>query len=86
MIKPASGLLLWYLRKTKFAGITLPPLGIYLLPEKIANERLIRHELKHWEQYKAMGFFKFYGLYLYYSARYGYFNNPMEIEARSAEG
>ena len=86
MIKPASGLLLWYLRQTRFAGITLPPFGIYILPEKMADERLIRHESKHWEQYKSMGVLKFYALYLYYSARYGYFNNPMEIEARKAEG
>lgn len=85
MIKPASGLLLWYLRKTKFIGITLPPFGIYLLPEKMTDERLIKHENKHWEQYQNMGFFKFYVMYLYYSAKFGYFNNPMEVEARNAE-
>ncbi len=45
---------------------------------------LIRHEMCHREQYKRMGVFKFYALYLWYSMRYGYWNNPMEIEARKA--
>jgi len=66
-------------------AITLPPLGIYAIPEYLNDERLARHENAHWNQYKRMGLFKFYGLYLWYSLRYGYRNNPMEIEARAAE-
>ena len=56
-----------------------------MLVERINDERLIKHEMKHWEQYQQMGFFKFYLLYAWYSLRYGYTNNPMEIEARKAE-
>lgn len=43
------------------------------------------HELQHIEQCKKMGIIKFLWKYMYYSARYGYFNNPLEIEARAAE-
>lgn len=43
------------------------------------------HELKHVEQYRLMGFWKFLGYYLYYSAKYGYYHNPLEVEARHAE-
>lgn len=85
MIKPAPKFLQWYLKKTGFAGITLPPSGSYVLPERLADERLIRHESKHWEQYQSLGAIKFYAKYLWLSARYGYRNNPMEVEARAAE-
>ena len=84
-MKPAPKLLAWWLRKIGMSAITLPPLGIYAVQECLNDERLARHEGKHWEQYQRMGLFKFYGLYLWYSLRYGYRNNPMEIEARAAE-
>lgn len=85
MIKTATGFIKWWLGIVKFAAITLPPFGIYVLFERINDERLIKHEMKHWEQYQKMGFFKFYLFYAWYSLRYGYTNNPMEIEARKAE-
>lgn len=84
-MKPARGPILWWLKSSRYKAITLPPFGIYALPEHLDNERLQRHEQEHWEQYKRMGVFKFYALYLWYSMRYGYWNNPMEIEARKAQ-
>lgn len=70
-----------------FDAITLPPLGIYVKAERMNDEILIRHEMCHWNQYQRMGAVKFYGLYLWYSLRYGYWMNPMEVEARmSANG
>ena len=83
--KPARHLIRWFLRATGFAGVTLPPAGIYILAERMQDEGLIRHEQAHWEQYKRMGFLKFYSLYLWYSLKYGYWNNPMEVEARKAQ-
>lgn len=82
MIKPAPKFLRLILRK--FDAITLPPFGIYVKEERMNNEGLIRHEMCHWEQYKRMGAVKFYVMYLWYSMRYGYYNNPMEVEARKA--
>ena len=49
------------------------------------SPRLIRHELKHVEQYRRLGLFRFLALYGWYSLKYGYYNNPLEVEAREAE-
>ena len=82
MIKPAEGLVRLWLVRTGYAGITLPPFGIYILKERIDEAVLRKHELVHWEQYERMGFVKFYATYLYYNLKYGYWHNPMEVEAR----
>lgn len=84
-MKPARGPILWWLRMSRYKAITLPPFGIYALPEHLDNERLQRHEQEHWRQAQQYGFLKFYVLYLYYLARYGYWDSPMEQAARKAE-
>ena len=53
--------------------------------EFLSSTRLVRHEYKHLEQYQRLGTFRFLGLYLWYSLRYGYYQNPLEKEARAAE-
>ncbi|MGB4770902.1 MAG: DUF4157 domain-containing protein [Chitinophagaceae bacterium] len=53
--------------------------------EFLANERWVKHELAHVEQFRKHGFLKFIGLYLWESARKGYYNNRFEIEARAKE-
>jgi hypothetical protein len=83
--RPAKHVIRWWLRLTRFAGITLPPFGIFIRAESLNNPRLIRHEQAHWAQYERMGLVRFYVLYVFYFFRYGYYNHPMEIEARSAE-
>lgn len=45
----------------------------------------LRHELRHVEQWQQYGLIKFPLLYLFYSIRYGYYNNPFEQDARKAE-
>ena len=49
------------------------------------DEKLIRHEKKHIEQIQEQGRLKFAVKYTYYTMRYGYRDNPYEIEAREAE-
>ena len=51
----------------------------------LKNERWVKHELAHVEQYKKHGVFKFLTLYTWYSMKYGYYNNPFEVEARAKE-
>ena len=85
MMTPAPRPLSWFLRTFGFGGITLPPLGIYILAERINEAPLIRHEQVHWAQYQRMGAVRFYATYLWNNLRYGYRNNPMEVEARAAE-
>lgn len=85
IVKPAPPAIDWLLRRLKFDGITLPPFGIYVRAEKIEDIGLLRHERTHWIQYEMLGSaWKFYVKYLWLSLRYGYRNNPMEVEARNA--
>jgi hypothetical protein len=53
--------------------------------EFLKNERWVKHELCHIEQFRRYGFFRFIVLYLIESARNGYYKNKYEIEARHAE-
>jgi hypothetical protein len=65
--------------------VALAPWGIYILPEAMYSQRLIRHEQQHWRQYERMGLLRYYAVYLWLLLRHGYRNHPMEVEARSAE-
>ena len=53
--KAARHLIRAVLRATGFHGVTLPPLGIYILAERMGDAVLVRHELAHWAQYERMG-------------------------------
>ena len=83
--RPAPHVIRWFLRATGYGGITLPPLGIFILAERINETALVRHEQRHWLQYQMLGARRFYLHYIWYTIRYGYRNNPMEVEAREAE-
>lgn len=83
-IKPATGLILWFLKLQGVWGITLP-WAIYIMEEHIHKDWLIRHERKHEEQMQRLGVFRFLVTYLWYQVKYGYHDNPFEVEARSVE-
>jgi len=70
--------------KIGFIGITLPPFGIFINADYKDNARLIRHETCHWRQAQDLGAMMFYLKYLWFSIRYGYYDNPMEVAARAA--
>lgn len=53
--------------------------------EFLKDEQWVKHELCHIEQFKRYGFLRFIAMYLYESAKKGYYNNKYEVEARSAE-
>jgi len=84
VIRPANGLIGWTLRRTGFAGVTLP-WGIYILPERLQDARLVRHEQAHADQIAQYGVIGFYAKYLWFTLRHGYRNNPLEELARKAE-
>lgn len=85
MTKPARHLVRWFLRTFGYGGICLPPFGIYILAERMHEGWLVRHEQCHWEQAQRMGVLRWYVVYLWNNLRYGYRDNPLEIEARAAE-
>ena len=51
----------------------------------LRDERWLKHELKHIEQYKKNGYAGFLIKYLVESLRRGYYKNRFEVEAREAE-
>ncbi len=53
--------------------------------EIIQNKQLLCHELTHVMQWKKYGIVIFPILYLWYSLKYGYYQNPFEAEARAGE-
>jgi hypothetical protein len=84
-IRTATGLLARLLRRAGFLGWTSFWRTIYVLPGHERDERLLRHELKHLEQIERDGRLVFSIKYLWWLCRYGYWNNPYEVEARRAE-
>lgn len=85
-VRSAGRLLSWYLVRSGYRAITLPPLGIYMLRSALNDFELVAHERVHWAQYRRLGLVRFYALYLWYLWRYGYERHPMEIEARQISG
>lgn len=53
--------------------------------EFLSNEKWLRHELKHIEQYKRLGFVQFIFMYFWQTLRVGYYKCGLECEAREAE-
>lgn len=65
-------------------GVTIWPFIFIWPPKWECNKNLVRHEKKHLEQYVRYGIVGFLPVYIYYSIRFGYWNNPFEKEARKA--
>lgn len=78
----APGWMRLLLKPFNFGAITLPPWGVFFVKPWDEESNLWKHEAVHWAQYERMGAVRFYATYLWYQLRYGYRNNPMEIEAR----
>ena len=83
--KIATGIILWYMNLWGFKGVTTPWRQIYVKAGYEDAEWLLRHERKHLEQMDRDGWVMFHLKYLFWMLRYGYWNNPYEIEARAAE-
>ena len=53
--------------------------------EFLQDEKWLKHELCHINQFKQHGYILFIVKYLLESMRNGYYNNRFEVEARQAE-
>ena len=69
----------------KIQGMTLAPFCILIRPDKIHDIRVIKHEVKHWEQSKKLWYVGFYVSYFVQWIFKGYRNISFEIEARKVE-
>lgn len=65
------------------AGFVFYPWVMFKRRPNDVSDRLFRHELEHAYQVQREGWLKFYLTYLLYLVRYGYRNNPYEVEARA---
>ena len=65
------------------AAVTLGK-TIIVHPSVRLSSRLVKHELEHVKQWQTLGW-KFPMQYVANHFRYGYTDNPFEVEARSAE-
>lgn len=68
-------------------AVTYGQLTFYSMSKEEVEKRpkWIAHEEHHKVQWKRDGI-KFLFKYIYYSIRYGYWNNPYEVEAREVAG
>ena len=67
----------------RYVAITLS--SHVLTRETSLDERVLRHERTHVEQWRRYGLLGFLIRYSWYHFKYGYAGNPFEIEAREAE-
>lgn len=77
----ARGPWLWLLDGLGLAAIVMPWRSVYIHPDWIGDETLVKHEAWHLHQIDRDGPVTFSARYLYWLARHGYRRNPYEIEA-----
>ncbi len=53
--------------------------------EFLQNNKWVKHELCHIQQFKRYGYTGFIARYLWESIKKGYYHNKFEVEARAAE-
>lgn len=77
----------WVMRSSSCALVLGRTIHLYGadISELTANRAWMNHELVHVAQYQRYGFVPFIFRYVWYSIRFGYNQNPFEIEARAAE-
>ena len=68
---------------TGYRGLTLWP---FIFVDDKTNKGLIEHEKVHIDQQQRGWLIGFYVKYLYYNIKYGYWDNPYEVEARKLSG
>lgn len=69
----------------KYLGKVIYPFMFFRDSKEQITDRLFRHELQHVYQIRKKGVLCFYISYLWYNIRYGYKNNPYELEAERFE-
>lgn len=71
--------------RKKYAAWVLYPFMFIRHSKEDCTDRLFRHEMEHVYQVQRDGWWTFYAKYLYWLAKFGYTDNPYEVEARSKE-
>ncbi len=72
-------LLIKFIGRKDTDAVTIWP---FIFIKDTIDDKLLKHEKIHLEQQKRGYLLGFYIKYFYYQIRYGYENNPYEIEAK----
>ena len=82
-----AALAAWVLKANQVAIVFGSTIYLYNTTKAafLLNKQWVRHELKHIEQYKRLGYWHFIFYYLLETFKHGYYNNKYEVEARQAE-
>lgn len=78
----------WLLRlpfTNHIRGIVLYPWVLFRDKPEAVTHTLARHEFEHVRQVRREGWLRFYLTYLFYQIKYGYRENPFEVEARLSD-
>ncbi|MBS1920869.1 MAG: DUF4157 domain-containing protein [Bacteroidetes bacterium] len=83
----AAKIAAWKLKSDKVALVLGKTIHLHNTSKEIflSDTRWVKHELKHIEQFRRYGAFRFLFLYFMEWIKHGYFNNRFEREAREAE-
>jgi len=72
--------------KNDFGAMVTPWKTIHIMEHRKDDAKLIEHEMVHIDQINRLGSLRWTIMYLWYQLRYGYDENPFEIEAREKSG
>ena len=81
--RQVNGIVKLYMQRFGFVGWASFWNVVYILPGHEDDRRLLLHEMTHMEQIQKDGRLLFSIKYLWWLLRYGYWNNPYEVEARN---
>jgi hypothetical protein len=83
MINPLPKII-WINRRIfwRFTGMALPPFGIILSTQASNLAQVLMHEWTHFLQAEELWYIGFWIVYAVLWLAYGYWNHPMEREAR----
>jgi hypothetical protein len=70
-----------WMKQARVRGVVIGRRILFAEPVANLSPEIFKHELEHAYQVMREGTWRFYLKYFYYSLRYGYHNNPFEIEA-----
>jgi hypothetical protein len=79
--RKAWGPFLWFLKRYEFWAVPMPWRTVYVIKDKLDSEVLREHERVHYEQMEREGMMLWHLKYLVFLLKFGYRNNPYEVEA-----
>ncbi len=74
-----------WMKRVRCHGVVIGRKILFSMPARDIPQWMFRHEIEHAYQQIREGRVLFYLKYFYYSLRYGYHDNPYEVQAREKQ-